>query len=148
MRRLGVPPVIVSFLLLLGLLVSPPAAAAQSVVLFDEKVKIPYGLRLDSVEFPPGEYRLQFGTQQGTPTLSLKSGKGAMLGRITGEQRENVPEGAEKLGKGRSRLKILPIPNSESPNSRWIVFIFEFKGPRSEQPSRWTFRLREAEKGK
>lgn len=147
MRRLGVPPVMVSFLLL-GLLVNPPAAAAQPGVLFDEKVKIPYGLRLDSLEFPPGEYRLQFGTEQGTPTLSLKSGKGAVLGRITGEQRENVPEGDEKLGKGRSRLKILPIPNPESPNSRWIVFLFEFKGARSEQPSRWIFRLREAEKGK
>jgi len=115
-------------------------AITQDVVLFREKIKIPYALQSGSKIVKPGEYLVTISMERGTNTLTLDSAKKRVL-RTKGEY-QALPESERSKVKGR-RLRVFPLPNRKSPGERWIVFMFDIRGPIGDF-YRIIFRCREA----
>ncbi len=138
MRRIGVVILLALALMVFGSL----EAITQDEVLFKQKVRIPYTLQSGSKIVKPGEYLVTISIDRGTNILTLDSAKKRVL-RTQGEVKE-FPESERSKVKGR-RLKVFPLPNRKSPGERWIVFMFDIRGPIGDF-YRIIFRCREATK--
>lgn len=143
MRRIGIALAAVSVVAAALLTSAAPAGIAQRRILFDQKVKVPFGLEIQSKVFKPAQYLLMMESVQGKPTLVLHSLKGEVLARITGDMIRNLPEKDRTL-KRATRLRIIPLPDSQSPGRRWIVFVFDYKASLGATVFRWRFKIREA----
>ncbi len=138
MRRIGL--VILLALALMGF--GSLEAITQDVVFFKQKIKIPYTLQSGSKIVKPGEYLVTISMEQGTKILTLDSAKKRVL-RTKGEV-QDLPESERSKVKDR-RLRVFPLPNRKSPGERWIVFMFDRRGPIGDF-RRTIFRCREATK--
>ena len=115
-------------------------AITQDAVLLKQKIRIPYTLQSGSKIVKPGEYLVTISMERGTKILTLDSAKKRVL-RTKGEDQE-LPESERSKVKGR-RLRVFPLPNRKSPDERWIVFMFDRRGPVGDF-HRIIFRCREA----
>ncbi len=138
MHRIGLVILLALALMVFGSL----EAISQDVVLFKQKIRLPYTLQSGSRIVKPGEYLVTISIDRGKRILTLDSDKRRVL-HARGEEKK-LPESERSKVKGR-RLKVFPLPNRKSPGERWIVFMFDLRDPTGDF-YRIIFRCREATK--
>ncbi len=117
-------------------------ALAQRRILFDQIVKIPYALEVQSQIIDSGKYKLIMESVAAKPTMILQTTDGRIVTQVKGERIENIPEDELDLKK-QTRLKIYRLPDYQE-GGHWVYFVFDYHGSLGSRVLRWQFKVRQA----
>lgn len=136
------PTLALCVFLWVGLVFASFDAFAQRRILFDQVMKIPYALEVQSKIIESGKYRLIMESVAAKPTMVLQTTGGEIVTQVKGERIENIPKHELDLKK-QTRLKIYRLRDYQE-GGHWVYFVFDYHGSLGSRVLRWQFKVRQA----